>query len=179
MMRTVQALGTLAIACMATQASAENTDKKEPGAPQTELVFTETVLLGEAIDAGQTPKGGRTIIPITGGTFAGPDMRGQVMPGGWDWQLHLANGCTLVEADYFLKTDDDAIINIVNKGTLCPPETPAEESGFAFLAFTQPVLEAPLGKYEWVNGASFVGTLQPGQGPEGEPAVIIGVYKVK
>src|SRR6187549_261309 len=82
--------------------------------PTLEFAFEEIVKLGPATAPGDTARGGRLIIPITGGTFEGPEIKGEVMPGGWDWQLRRADGCTEVKADYFLKTDDGVVINIVN-----------------------------------------------------------------
>ena len=125
-----------------------------PPNPSTSLAFEEIVTLGEVIPVGKTPLGIRTIIPITGGTFNGPRIAGSIIPGGWDWQLTRADGCTDVQADYMLRTDDGVIINIRNEGTLCPP-VPGQP--FA-LARTQPRFEAPIGKYDWLNKSSFVGT---------------------
>ena len=142
-------------------------------APTLEFAFEETVTLGQATAPGDTARGGRLIIPITGGTFEGPEIKGTVIPGGWDWQLRRADGCTEVEADYFLKTDDGVVINVVNKGVICPGE------GGAFRPVrTLPVFEAPRGKYEWLNQAAFVGTLEPAP-PAAGPAVKIRFYRVR
>jgi len=142
-------------------------------APTLEFVFEETVALGEATSPGDTARGGRLIIPITGGTFEGPGIRGTVMPGGWDWQLRRADGCTEVEADYFLKTDDGVVINVVNTGVIC-----RAESGELGPVRTHPVFEAPRGKYEWLSQAAFVGTLEPAP-PAAGPAVKIRFYRVR
>jgi hypothetical protein len=142
-------------------------------APALEFVFEEIVTLGQATSPGDTARGGRLIIPITGGTFEGPGIKGEVMPGGWDWQLRRADGCTDVEADYFLRTDDGVVINVVNKGVICPGE------GGAFPAVrTHPVFEAPRGKYEWLSQTAFVGTLEPAP-PSAGPAVKIRFYRVR
>lgn len=141
--------------------------------PTLEFVFEETVTLGEATSPGDTARGGRLIIPITGGTFEGPEIRGAVVPGGWDWQLRRDDGCTEVEADYFLKTDDDVVINVVNKGVICPGE-----GGTFAPVRTHPVFEAPRGKYEWLSQAAFIGTLEPAP-PSAGPAVKIRFYRVR
>jgi hypothetical protein len=143
-----------------------------PPNPSTSLVFEEIVTLGEVIQVGKTPLGIRTIIPITGGTFKGPRIAGSIIPGGWDWQLTRADGCTDVQADYMLRTDDGVVINIRNEGTLCPPVT---GQPFA-LARTQPRFEAPIGKYDWLNKSSFVGTLEILNSP-GTPSVKIRIYE--
>ena len=78
---------------------------QESPPPALEFAFAETVTLGKVVEVGKTVRGERRIIPITGGHFEGPRIKGEVMPGGWDWQLTRADGCTDVKADYFLKTD--------------------------------------------------------------------------
>ena len=142
-------------------------------APSLEFVFEETVKLGDVSAIGGTARGERIIIPITGGTFEGPDIRGEVLPGGWDWQLRRADGCTDVEADYFLQTDDGVVINVINKGVICPGE-----GGAMLPVRTHPVFEAPLGKYQWLGQAAFVGTLELAP-PEAGPAVRIRFYRVR
>ncbi len=144
-----------------------------PAPPHLEFAFEEIVTLGAAMSPGETPYGRRNIIPITGGTFEGPGIRGTVLPGGWDWQLARADGCLDVEANYMLRTDDGAIINVINKGALCMPG-PGEA---ARPARTSPRFEAPLGKYTWLGQTAFIGTLESATGPQGEPAVKIRFYK--
>jgi hypothetical protein len=143
-------------------------------APTLEFVFEATVTLNPAVAPGDTARGGRLIIPITGGTFEGPEIRGKVLPGGWDWQLRRADGCTDVVADYFLETDDGVVINVVNKGTICPPK----DGGPPPPVRTHPMFEPPLGKYEWLGQAAFVGTLALAP-PEAGPAVRLRFYRVR
>lgn len=147
---------------------------QEPPEPGLEFVFEETVKLEPAIEVGETARGKRRIIPIAGGRFEGPNIRGEVMPGGWDWQLDRPDGCTDVVADYFLKTDDGVMINVRNTGTICRPA----EGEAPMPVRTHPVFEPPLGSYQWLGEQAFVGTLAlapPGEGP----AVRIRFYRVK
>jgi hypothetical protein len=152
---------------------------QETPAPEAQFAFEEIVKLGPAVSPGQTPKGGRNIIPIIGGHFEGPGrdgegIKGEIVPGGWDWQLIRADGCIDVEADYFLKTDDGVVINIVNKGALCMPAAGAPPAPVR----THPVFEAPIGKYDWLNKSAFVGTLELAD-PANGPAVKIRIYRMK
>jgi hypothetical protein len=160
----------IAIAAAAVSGGAVAQDTPAPGV---EFVFAETVTLGKVVEVGKTVRGERRIIPITGGHFEGPQIRGEVMPGGWDWQLTRADGCTDVKADYFLKTDDGVVINVVNTGEICPGE-----KGAPAAVRTHPVFEPPLGKYEWLGKQAFVGTLGMAPAKEG-PAVLIRFYRVK
>ena len=59
----------------------------EPKAPELEYVVRLNVTIGQAYSSGNNGKGTRTIIPITGGTFEGPNIKGEGLPGGADYQL--------------------------------------------------------------------------------------------
>jgi hypothetical protein len=142
-------------------------------APTLEFVFEEIVTLGEVTVPGDTAQGGRIIIPITGGTFEGPSIKGTIVPGGWDYQLRRPDGCNEVKADYFIKTDDGVVINVVNTGVIC-----MVQGGPMKPVRTHPVFEAPRGKYEWLSQAAFVGTLEPAP-PSAGPAVKIRFYRVR
>ena len=139
------------------------------------LQGTLDLLILKALSAGALHGLGvsRRIEQITGGTFAGPEIRGEVMPGGWDWQLRRADGCTEVKADYFLKTDDGVVINVVNTGAICPGQ-----NGERAPVRTHPVFEAPRGKYDWLSQNAFVGTLELAP-PENGPAVKIRFFRVR
>lgn len=140
--------------------------------PGLELLYRSVVKLGQMIPVGETALGMRRIIPITGGTFEGPNMRGEILPMGWDWQLDRPDGCTQIIADYFLRTDDGVVINVVNSGALCRPA----EDGTPRPVRTSPVFEAPRGAYEWLGQGGYIGTL--GFDPSvTEPHVIITVYR--
>lgn len=93
------------------------------------------------------------------------------MPGGWDWQLTLPIGCFQLHADYFIKTDDGVIIHVVNAGMVCP-----NSAGHRDQLFTSPTFEAPKGKYDWLNGGAFVGTLEVTT-IDGKAAVHIRFFK--
>jgi hypothetical protein len=145
----------------------------EPVAPPTlEFAFEEDVTLAADIRPGKTPLGRRNIVPIAGGHFEGPGFKGEILPGGWDWQLVRSDGCLQINANYFLKTDDGVIINVVNTGVACPPV-----GGIATPLRTHPVFEAPDGKYDWLNRSTFLGTLEPGRGQS--PAVHIRFYRAR
>ena len=55
--------------------------------PRTELVYEALFDLAPTLQLGRSPFGERRIVPITGGRFEGPGLRGKVMPGGADRQL--------------------------------------------------------------------------------------------
>ena len=78
--------------------------------PQLEFALQLRVTLGEAFGINNTQHGRRTVIPITGGTFEGPGIKGTIINGGADYQLNGADGRTELEAIYCIKTDDELII---------------------------------------------------------------------
>jgi hypothetical protein len=169
--RLSMSLALTVAAALVTQAHAET-----PPPPTLTFVFEEIVTLSNAITPGKTALGERNIIPITGGTFEGPGdgagIKGTIIPGGWDWQLVRADGCLSIKADYMLKTDDGAVINVVNQGVACRPA----DGKPPLPVRTTPVFEPPLGKYQWLGQASFVGTLEPVESASG-PAVRIRFYR--
>jgi len=149
-----------------------NSSAPKAHTPHLVFVFEEYVTLGASIHPGQTPFGDRNIVPITGGVFFGPKIRGKVMPGGWDWQLSTKTGCHSLDANYMIQADDGAIINVLNKGMLCT--SPGAESQL----FTMPTFEAPLGPDAWLNGGVYVGTLELAK-LHGKLAVHIRFFKVQ
>jgi hypothetical protein len=46
------------------------------GPPRLDFILTAHVRVGAPLDLGDVGKGGRRIVPITGGDFSGPLMRG-------------------------------------------------------------------------------------------------------
>lgn len=82
--------------------------------PGLDFVFEARVAVGPPQDLGDVGKGGRRIVPITGGEFSGPQMRGEVLPGGADWQVLRSDGVAELEARYTLRTTDGALIYVRN-----------------------------------------------------------------
>lgn len=147
--------------------------KADPGMPALQFVYEEVVTLDADQPVGETPQGRRNIVPITGGTFAGPRLKGRILPGGWDWQLANPGGCFTVQADYMIQTDDGVIINVHNTGTSCKAS-----DGKQGALLTSPRFEAPKGKYDWLNGGVFVGTVEGAQ-VDGKRAVRIRFYQAQ
>jgi len=83
-------------------------------APRLDFIFAAQVTVGPPQDLGVFNKGRRRVVPITGGDFSGPELRGTVLPGGADWQLIRNDGVAELEARYTLRTDDGAAIYVHN-----------------------------------------------------------------
>jgi hypothetical protein len=131
--------------------------------PELELLFEARGILEPTIVVGQAPEGLKRVVPITGGTFVGPKIRGTIVGGGADWQYVRADNVTVVEARYLLRTDDDVLIEVHNRGLRHGPEEPmrrlaagenVDPRDYYFRA--TPSLTAPAGKYEWLNRSLFL-----------------------
>ncbi len=139
-------------------------------APGLEFVMQLRVTCDPAVVAGPSTAGTRVTIPITGGTFSGPRIRGEVLNGGADYQLvHEAAGRTDLEALYNIRTDDGVTIHVRNRGIIS-----GGDGGWYF--FTAPAFEAPVeSQYAWLNDAIYV--CRPAA--EGMPGgVVLDVWRV-
>jgi hypothetical protein len=65
---------------------------------------------------GSVPHGTRLIVPVTGGDFEGPRLRGKILPGGGDWLLLRADGVLELDLRITLETDDHALIYMTFQG---------------------------------------------------------------
>ncbi|GAA3014547.1 DUF3237 domain-containing protein [Kitasatospora albolonga] len=82
-----------------------------------------TVQVATPLDLGPSPQGHRRIVPITGGRFTGPGLRGEILPGGADWQLLHPDGTIAIDTRYTLHTDDGAHLHLTTTGLRTgPPE---------------------------------------------------------
>jgi hypothetical protein len=59
---------------------------------------------------GQTPNAFRRIGVVTGGSFTGERLSGEVVSGGNDWQSVRSDSCTKLDVRLLLKTIDGALI---------------------------------------------------------------------
>lgn len=146
--------------------------------PRAEFAFEFRVNLLPPVVVGETPFGRRQYIPIAGGPIAGPKFNGEVLPGGWDYQLAMGNGCSWLSADYFIRARDGTVIHVLNEGPNC--SVAGERSLF------RPRFEAPKGTYDWMTRGSFVATLEveraesaPGAPPAPPRAIRLKIYQLK
>ena len=142
---------------------------------KTEFMWDAKVKIANLINVGESKRGVRRVIPITGGTFTGPKIKGEVLSGGEDCQLVRPDGDTELSARYLLKTVDGIVIQVINNALM---HTDAKTNTFYCKSVLD--LEAPENSpYDYLNHAIFIGTLKiPELNPGEEPYVIIGVYKL-
>ncbi len=155
----------------------ESAQKTESQSLQTQHVFDARVTIGEQLNFGRSKYGERRIIPITGGFFEGPNIKGVVLPGGADWQLVRPDGDLELYARYTLQTADKFLIQVTNRVLI---HTPPKDSRSGPYIRSVIDFEAPSDSpYDWLNHSIFLGTLTvPKLTPTDKPYVIIGVHKV-
>ncbi|WP_293993907.1 DUF3237 domain-containing protein [Sphaerotilus sp.] len=138
--------------------------------PRTEFVYESIVDIADMVNMGTGPLGERRIVPITGGEFAGPGIKGVVLPGGADRQLVRQDGARLLDALYELKTDDGVVVTVHNQVLV---RTPQGEPRYAASHIR---LSAPNGKYGWLNDCVYTGTLDSLRPKRN--AVLIRVFRI-
>jgi hypothetical protein len=79
-------------------------------------LMTVTIAAAPAQKLGTVPHGIRSIVPVTGGEFEGPRLRGKVLPGGGDWLLLRPDGVLELDLRITLETDDHALIYMTFQG---------------------------------------------------------------
>ena len=143
--------------------------------PELEFALQLKVTLGETFAIENTQHGRRTVIPITGGTFEGPSLKGTIINGGADYQLANVDGHTELEAIYCIKTDDGVYIHVRNRGIIANSKDADGKPTFYFRA--APQFEAPAdSKYGWLNNSLFICAPEWSQDFKG---IVLNVWRVK
>jgi hypothetical protein len=149
-------------------------------APRLEFIFEARVAVDPALDLGDVAKGGRRIVPIAGGEFSGPHIRGVVLPGGADWQVIRHDGVAELEARYTLRTDDASLIYVRNHALRHgPPEVltaiaagrSVDPASYYFRGAT--FFETSTPRYAWVTKHIVICT-----GERQATCVVVKFYKV-
>jgi hypothetical protein len=113
---------------------------------------------------GAIPHGIRSIVPVTGGDFEGPRLRGKVMPGGGDWLLLRSDGVLELDLRITLETDDRALIHMSFQGLRHGPADVIAALGrgevvdpASYYFRTVPRFETSAEKYAFLNRIITVG----------------------
>jgi hypothetical protein len=131
--------------------------------PNLTFVLKASVQLGQAQLIGRTNKGVRRIVPIVGGSFEGPDLRGAVLNFGADWQMIYDNGYMELDARYTLQTEGGGLIYVSNLGFRHGPAELAARFAKGevvdmsqFRAGGRVTLESGSPGLEWMNYRMFI-----------------------
>ena len=110
--------------------------------------------------------------PITGGTVAGPRLRGSVVPGGGDWSVQRGSTVNELDARYLIRAEDGALIDVVNRGYYRTVTADAmaramagEELSDSEVYFrTSPVFRTDAPQHRWLAETVFVGLARDDDG---------------
>ena len=132
--------------------------------PGLTYAFTVRVEVAPPLEQGEIEGGRRRFVPITGGSVTGPRFTGSVLPGGGDWQTIYPGGLTKVEARYFLKAADGAVIGIYNPGVRVASQAITDRIARgeavppdSYYFRSSPVFDPPPGPHGWLRAKTFVG----------------------
>ncbi|KAI6352489.1 hypothetical protein MCOR25_009402 [Pyricularia grisea] len=122
--------------------------------PSLTHLYSLNCTLDPKINVGDGPYGNRAAIPIIGGTFEGPRIKGTIRNLGADWGLTDNRGVFHPDTRYGLTTDDGAEIYIRTFGS-------KQSTGGIYL---HGLYETGSDKYWWLNDIVAVGILESGTG---------------
>ena len=131
---------------------------------------------------GETAQGRRRIVPLSEGTFTGPEISGTLVPGASaDWQTVLPDGTALGDIRYTLRTHEGVLLYVQARGVRHgSPEVLArlgrgedvDASEYTFRTSTR--IETGSPELDWLNKGVFIGV--GGRQPTG---VIYETYLVR
>ena len=140
---------------------------KSVGEIKTAPLFDMVVDLQPRLEFGNGPLGHRVLFHSAGGSFEGPDLRGDVLPGGGDWTLFRADGSMSLDVRLSLKTSDGALLHMTYGGRwVTPPHLQAHMGDPAkrylvdpaqYYFRTNPLFETGSAPYAWMNDIVCVG----------------------
>ena len=143
------ALGTFAAADAASGAQ-QPTTTTAPAPLKTEFLMDVVLDVGAPQNLGT-----RRIVPVTGGTFEGPKLKGTALSGGADWIQVRPDGVSELNVRVTLKTDDEQLIYLSYRGLLHTPK------GGEQYWRTTPIFETGAAKYDWLTKIIAVGVGRP------------------
>ena len=132
--------------------------------PRLTPVYRLEATVGSPLDLGDTARGRRRIIPLTGGTFSGPELSGTLVAGASaDWQTVLPDGTALGDIRYTLRTTRDGLLAVRSESVRHgPPEVLArigrgedvDPAEYTFRTSTR--IETTVRELDWLNKGVFV-----------------------
>ncbi len=133
-------------------------------APSLTRVYRLEATVGEPLELGDIAQGRRRIVPLTGGTFAGPELSGTLLPGSSaDWQIVLPDGTALGDIRYTLQTDDGNLLYVQSRSVRHGSADvlarlarggDVDASEYTFRTSTQIETAAP--RLDWLNKGVFI-----------------------
>jgi Protein of unknown function (DUF3237) len=149
-------------------------------APECIFEFRLKISVGAPIEHGTWDAYRRRTIPILGGTFEGNRLRGEIVPGGADFQcIRVADGVAQLDARYTLRATDGTVIGIHNTGIRRgPPDVMARlaageiVSPDSYYFRTVAQFQVEPGPYQWLTEHIYIGV-----GRRWPDAVEVDIYR--
>ncbi len=149
--------------------------------PRLNLIYRLEANVGDPQDVGGISAGHRRIVPLTGGTFSGPDLRGVLLPGASaDWQIVLPDGTALGDVRYTLETEHGDLLYVRSQGVRHGNAAVLERLGRGedvdageYTFRTAVTIETGADRLDWLNKGIFIGV-----GGRQRDGVIYEVYLV-
>jgi hypothetical protein len=137
--------------------------KRLPEPCLTKILRLEATL-GEALDVGNVAQGRRRIVPLTGGTFAGPELNGTLLPGASaDWQIVLLDGSALGDIRFTLQTHHGDLLYVRSHGVrhgsaevLARLSRGEEVDATEYVFRTSTQIETAAPDLDWLNKGVFI-----------------------
>ena len=134
----------------------------------TDHLFDMVVDLDPPLDVGPGPYGRRVVYGSAGGTFTGPGLHGEVLPGGGDWTLFRPDRTMALDVRLTLRTHDGALVHMTYGGRwTVPPDlrSSVDDPGrrhridpSRYYFRTTPLFETGSEHYSWLNDVVCVGS---------------------
>jgi hypothetical protein len=132
--------------------------------PRLTEVYRLEAAVGQPLDLGDGPQGHRRVVPLTGGRFTGPELRGELLAGASaDWQTVLADGTALGDIRYTLRTDAGQLIYVQSRGVrhgsaevLARLSRGEEVDASEYTFRTSTWIEAAAPELDWLNKGVFI-----------------------
>ncbi|MCU1467736.1 MAG: hypothetical protein JWM72_3664 [Actinomycetia bacterium] len=132
--------------------------------PRLAPVYRLEATVGPPHELGESAQGRRRIVPLTGGTFRGPQMSGKLLPAGSaDRQIVLPDGTALGDIRYTLQTDRGDLLDVHSRSVRHGPADvlarlargeDVDPHDYTFRASTRIETAAP--GLNWLNKGIFV-----------------------
>jgi hypothetical protein len=121
---------------------------------QSEFLLELTIDAAKPHEVG-LPRAGRLVVPVAGGSFDGPRLKGTIIPPAGDWISERSDGSRVLDVRALLQTDDAETIFMFWRGVAY---TQSDGSLFARIL---PMFETQSAKYAWLNNVVGVGVYRP------------------
>ncbi|MFN0183773.1 MAG: DUF3237 domain-containing protein [Aquabacterium sp.] len=132
------------------------------------------------VTLGAAPLGERRYVALLGGPVDGPELNGEVLPFGADWQINRADGTLEIAAHYVIRTTDGALVEVHSDGLRHgPPEVLARlmrgEAVDPSAYFFRTIIRFTTGAPAW---AHLNKTLAIARGQRDQDAVLLHYYRI-